>query len=178
MRIPIAATLAAVAALVAASMLGVASAEAPTGATPTRSVSIEGIGSAPIPQGADAATANNAYRQAMAAALSDGQSKASFLAGKAGGSLGAVLSIVEDGGYVGCTNPGSTESPYAEYEGAQPDIGYARSAPSPIAAATASPSKARAGKPAGKKHRKRRAKKATAASCAVSANLSVAYTLQ
>ena len=178
MRIPIAATLATVATLVAASMLGVASAEAPTGATPSRSVSVEGIGSAPIAQGADAATANSAYRQAMAAALSDGQNKASFLAGNAGGSLAAVLSVVEDGGYVGCTSPGSRESPYAEYEGAQPDIGYARSAPTPIAAATASPSKGRLGKPAGKKHKKRRAKKAANASCTVSAQLSLAYTLQ
>jgi len=177
MRIPIAATLAAVATLVAASTLGVASAEAPTGATPTRSVSVEGIGSAPITQRADAATANSAYRQAMAAALTDGQSKASFLAGNAGGSLGAVLSIVEDGGYVGCTSPGSPESPYAEYEGAQPDIGYARSQPTRSAAEPLK-STARSRKPSGHKHKKRRATKAVAASCTVSAQLSLAYTLQ
>jgi hypothetical protein len=176
MRISIAAVLAASATLVAASLLGVASAEAPTGGPPARSVSVEGIGSAPIPQEADAATANGAYRQAMAAALSDGQSKASFLATQAGGTLGPALSIAEDGGNVGCSTP---ESQYVPYEGTQPDIGYARNVLGPVeaAAAPAAP-KAVAHKPAAKKHKKRRAKKAATASCTVSAQLSLSYTLQ
>jgi len=178
MRIPIAATVAAVAGLVAVSTLGVASAEAPTGAAPTRSVSVEGLGTAPIPQEAEQVTADNAYRQAMAAALADGQGKASFLAEKAGGSLGPALSIVEDGGGVGCKNE-APEAPYTYYRGAQPDIGYARSGPAPPLEAAAAPKPSvGAGKPTVKKHKKRRAKKSSTDTCTVSAQVSVAYTLQ
>jgi hypothetical protein len=172
-RIALVAILAAATALVAASMLGVASAEAPTSGTPTRSVGVEGIGSAGIPQEADAAAANNAYRQAMAAALSDGQDKASFLAAKAGATLGSVLTVTEDGGYVNCTGP---ESSYVEYQGAQPDIGYARNQVAPAAAAPSvrsAPGVPR--KSSSHKHKKKRAKKAAAASCTVSAQLSLSY---
>jgi len=171
-RIALVATLAAAAALVAASMLGVASAEAPTSGTPTRSVGVEGIGSAGIPQQADAASANNAYRQAMAAALADGQDKASFLAAKAGATLGSVLTVAEDGGYVNCTGP---ESSYAEYQGAQPDIGYARNQAAPATAGPVRSGAVGSHKSTSHKHKTKRAKKAAAASCTVSAQLSLSY---
>ena len=117
MRVPIAATAATAAALVAASMLGVASAEAPT-SSPVRTVSVEGVSIAPISQTADAASATAAYRAGMAAAVADGQSKAEFLASKVGASLGPAQSVVEGGGYISCVG---TEE--AEYQGAQPDFG-------------------------------------------------------
>jgi hypothetical protein len=68
---------------VIANMLGTAVAEAPT-TTTLRTVSVEGVGTQPIAQNADAATATGVYRQAMAAAVTDGQSKAEFLTGKVG----------------------------------------------------------------------------------------------
>jgi len=89
-RSAIAATLAVAAGLVAVNMLGVASAEAPTTATPLRSVSVEGVATVPIAQNANLAAATAVYRQAMANAMADGQSKAEFLAGKAAGTLGSV----------------------------------------------------------------------------------------
>ncbi len=53
----------------------------------------------------------------MAAAITDGQAKAQFLASSAGVTLGAVQSIVENGGYIGCTGN------EIEYLGEQPDFG-------------------------------------------------------
>ncbi len=88
------------AALVAASMLGVASAEAPTAAAAARSVSVEGVATVPVTQRRERGrrrpppTAGR-WRRPSA----DGQGKAEFLAGKAGATLGAVQSIAESGGY-------------------------------------------------------------------------------
>ena len=67
-------------ALIAAGMLGVASAEAPTTTSPPPTVSVQGVAIEPIEQSASSATATTVYRQGMAAAVTDGQSKAQFLA--------------------------------------------------------------------------------------------------
>jgi hypothetical protein len=59
----------------AANMLGVAVAEAPTG-TPLRTISVQGTATLPIGQGDNAAAATAVYREGMAGAVTDGQSKA------------------------------------------------------------------------------------------------------
>ena len=55
---------------------------------PSRTVSVEGVATVPIAQNANLAAATSVYRQGMAAAVADGQSKAEFLASKAGATLG------------------------------------------------------------------------------------------
>ena len=177
MRVLIAAVAAAVA-LVVTGMLGVASAEAPT-STPTRTVSVQGVGTQPVAQNASAAAATAVYRQAMAAAVADGQSKAEFLAGKVGTTLGAAQSVSEDGGWISCSGG---ESEYPSYEGEQPDFGSARGPVSPLAAAPAAPA-ARTNtavgskpKPMSKKRRKR-AKAAVVATCVLHAEVSLSYVI-
>src|SRR5258705_5575453 len=102
MRSVIAAITGVFGALLVANMLGVASAEAPTG-SPLRTVSVGGVAKVPIAQNADAATATAIYRQGMAAAVTDGESKAAVLATKAGATLGVVQSLTESGGSIACT---------------------------------------------------------------------------
>ena len=168
------------AALVVAGTLGVASAESPSTATPVRTVSVGGVGQAPITVEASTAAADAAYRQALAAAVADGKGKAEFLAGQAGATLTAVQSITEGGGYVQCTSP---ESNYLEYKGAQPDFGY--SSGGVVGAASAPASASPPGTPVPvvksapkkKKHKKTTGKKAAAASCFVSAQISLSYAL-
>ena len=63
-------------ALIAAGVLGVASAEGPTTASPPPTVSVQGVAIEPIEQSASSATATTVYRQGMAAAVTDGQAKA------------------------------------------------------------------------------------------------------
>jgi len=121
MRLLVPATAVTVASLIVAGLLGVASAEAPTTTTPPPTVSVQGVATEPIEQSASSATADAVYRQGMADAISDGQAKAQFLASKAGVTVGSVQSIVEGGGYIGCTS--SEESSNDEYQGAQPDFG-------------------------------------------------------
>jgi Protein of unknown function (DUF541) len=176
MRNAIAATLVVVAGLVLANMLGVAAAEAPTTATPVQSVSVQGVATAPIGQYAKLAEATAAYRDGMAAAVSDGQSKAEFLVGKAGATLGSVQSIVEDGGSIGCT--GDEEGSYGSYEGEQPDFGSADGA-SQVRELTVAPETAAARpKPAVKRRKKHAtAKKASAPVCTLSAQVSLVYGL-
>jgi hypothetical protein len=177
MRNVIAATLAVVAGLVVANMLGVAGAEAPTTSTtaPVRTVSVEGVATVPIAQGANRATATATYREGMAAALADGQSKAEFLAGKAAVTLSGVQSIAEDGGSISCTGGG--ESEYVEYQGEQPDFGSIDESVSPIEAAAA-PRTTVAHKPAAKRRKKHpTAKKASAAGCTLSTQVSLAYAI-
>ena len=128
MKRAIAVMIAIAAGLFAANMLGVAVAEAPTG-TPLRTVSVQGTATVPIGQSASAAAATAVYREGMAGAVADGQSKAAFLAGKLSATLGAVQSVAEAGGYINCT--GGPEGGYAEYEGEQPDFGYAPQQGSP-----------------------------------------------
>ncbi len=168
-------------ALIAAGMLGVASAEAPTTASPPPTVSVQGVATEPIEQSATAASATAVYRQGMADAVSDGQAKAQFLASKAGVTLGAVQSIVEDGGYIGCTS--SEESSNDEYQGAQPDFGSPGVAtPAPAVSTPRAVTKATPGmsKPAvrhGKKRKKPSAKQASATTCTLSTQVSLVYTL-
>ena len=180
MRIAIAATAGAAAALVAASMLGVASAEAPT-ATPTRNVSVQGVATVPVAQGASAASATAAYRQAMANAVADGQGKAEFLAGKVGATLGNAQTVAEDGGGISCQDE---ESSYAEYQGEQPDFGYATivgpvvRAGSSVGAASPPVSAVPKPKVKSRKHRKAATGKAAAvATCKLSAQVSLVYTI-
>jgi Protein of unknown function (DUF541) len=170
----IAAIAALAAGLLVANMLGVATAEAPTG-TPVRTVSVQGVATVPISQNENASAATAIYRQGMAGAVADGQSKAEFLAGKIGATLGGVQSVIEGGGYIGCTGGG--ESGYAEYEGEQPDFG---SAPQPGVAAASTPAAARVTHGAKAKHPKRKrvtAKKAAAVACTLTAQVSLVYTI-
>lgn len=165
--------------LFAVNMLGIAVAEAPTG-TPLRTVSVQGTATVPIGQSDNASAATAVYREGMAAAVADGQSKAAFLASKLSATLGAVQSAAEGGGYINCT--GGPESGYAEYEGEQPDFGWTppQGIVAPVAAAA--PTHV-AGRPAPgappkrAKRRHRRAKKAAAVSCKLSAQVSLLYTL-
>lgn len=180
MKSPIAAIAGAAAALVASSMLGVAAAEAPT-TTSLRTVSVEGVASEPLAQGANAASATAVYRQAMAAAVADGQAKAEFLAQKVGATVGVAQSVAEGGGGISCTGGG--ESGYVQYEGEQPDFGYgqpvggiaAPAAPAVAGAPSSTSSKPRPRKK--KKHRTTPAVKAAATSCTLNTQVSLIYTL-
>ena len=181
MKTPIAATAATAAVLVAASMLGVASAEAPTTSS-TRTVSVEGVSIVPISQTADAATATAAYRAGLAAAVADGQAKAEFLAGKVGASLGGAQSVVEGGGFISCT--GGEEGASSEYQGAQPDFGNPGATVTPlrVSSGVAAPgSTAPAIRKPTVKHRKHRrspsGKAAATVSCTLSAQVSLAYAI-
>lgn len=177
MKSVVTATLAVAIGLFAANMLGVAVAEAPTG-TATRTVSVQGIANLPIGQSDSAAEATNVYREAMAAAVNDGQSKASFLATKVGATASQIQSVVEDGGYIQCTAPG--ESSYAQYEGEEPDFGSApRALVAAPSAASASPAVGVAAPGARPKHKRKRAKakRAVAGSCKLTAQVSLVYTL-
>lgn len=163
-------------AAIAAGMLGVASGEGPVGSSGARTVSVQGVGVVPIGIADTAAQADAVYREGIAKALADAQSKAAFIAAQAGGSAGAAVSITEDGGYIECSAPGSE---YLNYEGEQPDFGYGRTPT--LAAAPVGNAKDVASAPTVShrpkvKHR-RKAKKATAAHCNLSANVSVIYGL-
>jgi uncharacterized protein YggE len=177
----VAAVVAVVAALLAANMLGVAVAEAPTVATP-RTISVQGVAKLPIGQSDKAAEATAVYRDATSAAIADGQSKAAFLASKVGGTVSAVQSVVEDGGYISCTASGETE--YAEYEGEEPDFGYGRQAGpgAVLTTGTAAPSQQAPGavRRPKLKHRKRKratAHKAAVAACKLQAQVSLVYAI-
>jgi len=172
MKSVVAATVVVMAGLVVANMLGVASAEAPTG-TPVRSVSVEGVATVPIAQGANLALATSVYRQGMAAAIADGQSKAEFLASKAVATLGSVQSIGEGGGSIECSS--AEESGYAEYQGEQPDFGYAASVSQGRVAAPAVSKPAR--KHPKKAHGSPTAKKAAATGCTLMAQVSLVYAI-
>jgi hypothetical protein len=176
MRRAIAPTIAVAAGLVAANMIGVAAAEAPTTA-PLRTLSVEGVATVPIAQGASLATATAVYRQGMAVAVADGQSKAEFLAGKVGATLGSVQNIAEGGGSIGCTG-GDEESGYVEYQGEQPDFGSPAESATPLRAAAA-PSTA-AGKPAVKHHKKKHhaAQQASATACTLSTQVSLVFAIE
>ncbi len=182
MKLALTAVLSAVAALVVANMIGVAVAEAPT-TTTLRTVSVEGVGTQPIAQNADAATATGVYRQAMAAAVADGQAKAEFLTGKVGATLGAPQTVTEDGGEIECNSGG--EEGWEPYQGEQPDFGSARTAgqvlsstASPSAASSPSQGSSAVKRTSAKRHRKHKrpvAKKATAPGCKLTAQVSLVY---
>lgn len=178
MRIVMPAVATTTVALVAASVLGVASAEAPT-ASPARTVSVQGVATVPIAQGANLATATAAYRQGMAAAVADGQAKAEFLAGKASATLGSVQGIAEGGGYIGCTS--GEEPGGSEYTGEQPDFGSAGAAVSPVAPRALANAAPGIRKPVVKHRKKKRkrplAKHASVVSCTLSTQVSLVYLL-
>ncbi len=174
MRSAIAAITTLVAGFLLANMLGVAVAEAPA-PIPPRTVSVGGVAVVPIAQGANAASATAVYRQGMAAAVADGQSKAEFLAGKVGATLGSVQSIGEGGGEISCT--GGEESGYTNYEGEQPDFGSVSQGGVTYGAAAA-PTLSHVAKPRSKPRVKKRApvaKKATATSCTLTARVALVY---
>jgi hypothetical protein len=171
MKGALATTLVVVAGLLAANMLGVASAEGPTTTASPRTVSVQGVAKAPLAQGASAALATESYRQAMASAVADGLNKAEFLAAKAGVALGAVQSVVENGGSISCT--AGPEAEYLAYEGEQPDFPLNNAV---VAAPRAFAPAVRISKPRSKRH-KAKAKKATASGCAVSAQVSLVYAI-
>jgi uncharacterized protein YggE len=183
MRSAIAAIMAVTAGLVLANMLGVAAAEAPTTTAPTTTtVSVDGVASVPIAQGANMAVARAVYREGMAAAVADGQSKAEFLASKTTTTLGGVQSVVEGGGSIECT--GGEEAGYIEYDGEQPDFGSPAESVSPVATPRVlqSSSAPTVHKPKvehrKKKHkRKPSAKAATATTCTLSTDVTLVYAI-
>lgn len=174
MKSLIAGTMTVTAGLFAANMLGVAIAETTTN-PPVRTVSVQGVATVPIGQHDSAEAATAVYRQALASAVSDGQSKGTFLAEKVGATLGAAESVAEGGGYINCTGG---EAEYAEYEGGQPDFGSGPQSSSVAAApGLASAAPVRRAKARRLKHRRPKAKKAMAASCTLSAQVSLVYTI-
>jgi hypothetical protein len=178
MRIVIVACALGLGVLAGASLLGVAEGETSTAGgpspAPTRTVSVQGVASVPIVQNADLLAANAVYRQAMGSAVSDGQSKAQFLASQTAATLGAVQSVAEDGGYIDCVQ--------GEYEGQQPDFGSGSIATpaagfaGALAPRSSTPALAK-GKPRHKHHRRATAKKALAGGCTLSTEVNLIYQL-
>jgi Protein of unknown function (DUF541) len=188
MRIAVVATVVVAASLILVSVLGVASAETTTTTTtatpttttaitpPLRTVSVQGVAIEPIEQSASAATATGVYRQAMASAVSDGQTKAQFLASQAGATLGQIQSVAEGGGYIQCA--GNEEG----YLGEQPDFGSAGSYATPEVAPRALAKAPVASRPAAKPRKPKRkkksvAKKTSTATCTLSTQVSLVYAL-
>jgi len=165
--------------LVLSGMLGVASAEAPTSPAPTPTVSVDGVATVPLAQGANQATATAAYRAAMGAALEDGHTKAEYLASKAGVTLGNVQSIVEGDGSIECKSAvGEGEPAYVEYEGERPDFGSRASVVAPDAAAESRAAQTvRPDRKKKKKKKKPTAKPATAATCTLGTDVALAYAI-
>lgn len=160
--------------LIGAGVLGTATAQSPV-PSPPRTVAVQGSGHVAIDSAAGADAANGAYRQGLAAAVSDGQSKASFLAGRAGATLGAVQSVIEGGGYIDCGA--------GDYTGVQPDFGSGPSgvavSSSGVASSAPAPRRTSSTPPATrkKKRRRRKAIARTASTCTLNAQVSLAYTL-
>jgi hypothetical protein len=177
MKSAIAATMAVAAGLLIANMLGVASAEAPS-TSPIRTVSVQGVATAPIAQGANKSEATAVYREGMASAIADGLSKAEFLAGKAGATLGSVQNIAEGGGSIDCTGTGAEFNEYAQYEGEQPDFGSSGETVG-IAVPAESAVKPLVRKPTSKRRKKKHAaaKVAGAVNCTLSTQVSLVYVL-
>jgi hypothetical protein len=146
----------------------------PPASAPVRTVSVQGVANEPIDSAASAEAATAVYRQAMAAAIGDGQAKAQFLAEKAGATLGQVHSIGEGGGYIQCPEG-------EEYRGAQPDFG---SGVSQVFAGAVNAPAARPGratptvhKAPSKHHKRHAAKKSAAESCTLSTQVALVYEL-
>lgn len=175
MRLVIVACVLGLGVLAGSGLLGIAHGEtATTGgpAAPVRTVSVQGVASVPIAQNANAAEANATYRQGMAGAVSDGQSKAQFLASQTATTVGAVQNIAEDGGYVDCSE--------AEYEGQQPDFGSTGVGTPTVGFAgktSASAPTVHRGKAKAKHPKHKRAVKASAASCVLYTQVSLIYAL-
>jgi hypothetical protein len=182
MKIVIAAAAVTTSGLIATGVLGVATAETPsapaTGTSPPRTVSVQGVASQQLASEASSTTATSIYRQAMAAAVADGQAKAQFLAEKAGVTLGSIQSLAEGGGYIECPSE-------VEYTGGQPDFGFATGY-----GVTATQNRSIAsGRPVpfhGKRQTRRKmrpvpkhgsAKKSSAGTCTLSTQVALAYQL-
>jgi hypothetical protein len=178
MRILMAASVASATGLIVAGMLGVAGAAETTTTTTTapatpalRTVSVQGVASETIEQGASSATATAVYRQGMTDAVNDGQSKAQFLASKAGATLGAAQNMTEEGGSIYCSGESG-------YTGQQPDFGNSRG--SGFVGVAAPQARSTVGKPAAppRRHRKRKAaKKASTETCTLSTEVSLVYAM-
>jgi uncharacterized protein YggE len=169
------------AALIAASMLGVAAAESPTTTTtPPHVVSVSGAGRVAIAQSAEQSAADTAYHLALTAAVEDAKGKAELLAADAGVTLGGVQSVIEGGGSVGCTEL-SAEGEYAPYEGAEPDFGSGGvegvAVPERAAASAPVVSKSPTLKKKKKKKKPKAASAASAGGCTVSADVSLIYAI-
>ncbi len=110
----------------------------------------------------------------MADAIADGQSKAEFLAGKAGATLGSVQSIAEGGGSIDCNS--GEESCLRRIPGRTARLrlsggGHLRGSPRPQAARVVR-------KPAVKHPKKQAsAKKASATACTLSTQVSLVYAI-
>jgi hypothetical protein len=134
------------------------------------------VANVPVAQGANVAVATAAYRQAMADAVLDGQSKAEFLAGKVGATVGSVQSVAEGGGSISCTGAGE-ESGYVSYEGEQPDFGSGNSVSPVERANSVAPRTTTVTKPKKKKKKAKHptptAKKANTATCTLYAQVSL-----
>lgn len=171
------------------SLLGALVAATQAHAEEVRAVSVVGVAQLAISPGAGQGEAYAVYRQAMAAAITDGREKAEFLASKTERKITEIHSIGEAGGSISCTNP---EGEYAEYTGAQPDFG---SSGSGLVAAPSAPTVAhRTSAVAGKKKKKRKKKKratagratvgataekaAVAVGCTLSTQVSLVYLLE
>ncbi len=159
--------------LFTAALLGASQASA----AETRTIGVEGVGAAPIASTATSAEANAAYRQAMAAAIADGLEKAEFLAAKTGAKVEEIDLVKEGGGSIECRD---ADGSYAEYAGAQADFGYSQvSVVAPEASAPSGKPTTASPNPARKKHKKKKKKpkaiRAAAASCTVSAQVSLTY---
>jgi hypothetical protein len=177
----------ATAAAIVAGALGVATGEGPAGSTAARTVSVGGVGVVPIAVKASAAEATSVYREGMAKALVDAQAKAAFLAEKSGVALGAVVSMVEDGGSIECTGAYEEEgsAAYARYEGEQPDFGWGHDpgvlvGPSGSAVAPTSsvaPARGVSHRPKAKKRKKAHKASTSTVRCNLTANVSAIYAL-
>jgi hypothetical protein len=176
----------ATAAVIVVGALGVATGEGPAGSTAARTVSVGGVGVVPIAVKASAAEATSVYREGMAKALVDAQAKAAFLAEKSGVALGAVVSIVEDGGSIECTGAYEEEgsAAYARYEGEQPDFGWGHDpgvgGPSGSAVAPTSsvaPARGVSHRPKAKKRKNTHKASTSTVRCNLTANVSAIYAL-
>lgn len=150
---------------------------------PAPTVSVEGVASVAISQDANAAEADAAYRQGLAAAIADGHQKAEYLATETGVSVGAIQQIAERGGSIECVLP-AEEGPlteYQSYKGAQPDFGSVEGSDTRFLAAPESASAvshpATATHKKKKHKRKTKAKKAAAVSCTLSTQVGLSYLL-
>jgi hypothetical protein len=173
--------------VIVAGALGVATGEGPAGSTAARTVGVGGVGVIPIAVKASAAEATSVYREGMAKALVDAQAKAAFLAEKSGVALGAVVSMVEDGGSIECTGAYEEEgsAAYARYEGEQPDFGWGHDpgvlvGPSGSAVAPTSsvaPARGVSHRPKAKKRKKAHKASTSTVRCNLTANVSAIYAL-
>ncbi len=152
---------------------------------PPPTVSVEGVAHVAISQTASQAEANAAYRQGLAAAISDGHEKAEFLAAHTGATVGLTQQIIERGGWIECVLP-AEEGPLTEYEqykGAHPDFGSVEPSgsglvPAPEAAkSTVSTSTTKPKTKKHKKHKGKAKKAAEAVSCTLSTQVVLSYLL-